>query len=344
MDSKERVLRAINYQETDRVPVGIFGTAKDYQEGLAKYINASSIEEMHKILGIDIWHGGGGLHYTGEERYYNGEKTDIWGIPISGYLQGDPGKKGPLREVSSIDEVEAYKWPSVDNFSSEGLLERIEEHSYFAVEGGIHAPIFHLFTWLCGQERALMSLLTEPDLSKAIIGKITDFYVGYLKIVLQAGKGKIDIIENCNDFGTQRSMFMSPDTFREFFKPALKRIYDITKEYGAKVMQHSCGAIDPIIPDLIEIGVDILNPIQVAADNMNICDLHRKYKGKLTFYGAIDTQELLPKGPIDKIQKEVRKTIDLFGKEGGYILSGSQGFIEDISYDHALAMFEEAKS
>ncbi len=183
-----------------------------------------------------------------------------------------------------------------------------------------------------------MLLSLAPEIAKAIIRKITDFWVGYLKKVLQAGKGCIDIIENCNDFGTQRSLFICPEQFREFFRPELQRLYDVTKEYGAKVMQHSCGAIAPIIPDFIEMGADILNPIQVEADGMEIAPLVRNHGKQICFYGGIDTQRLLPKGPVKRIEKETRKLIDFFGYEGGLILAGSQGLMNDIPYEHAIAM------
>ena len=186
-----------------------------------------------------------------------------------------------------------------------------------------------------------MLLHLEPELAKAIIRKITDFWEGYLRKVLEAGKGRIDIIENCNDFGTQSSLFISPDQFREFFKPALQRLYNVTKEYGAKVMQHSCGAIAPIIPDFIEMGADILNPIQVSSTGMDLEMLVPEYGKQICFYGGIDTQWVLPQGPVDKIKADTRHLIELFGHQGGLILAGSQGLMNDIPFDNALAMLQE---
>ena len=158
---------------------------------------------------------------------------------------------------------------------------------------------------------------------------------------MKTGKDKIDIIENCNDFGTQRSLFISREDFRYFFKPQLQRLYDKAKEYGVFYMQHSCGAISPIISDFIEMGADILNPIQTAAKNMDIKKLKEKFGDMITFYGGIDTQYLLPQGPESKIKREVREVLKLFGKKGGYILSGAQGLIEDIPFNHAVAMLKE---
>ncbi|WP_049783361.1 uroporphyrinogen decarboxylase family protein [Mahella australiensis] len=330
MNSKERVRRAVAFKEVDRVPAGLFGTPTYYEEGLAKYIGTGSIEEMYCALGVDIWHCKFGLKYV-----------DDTPNPPQNYAGIT---KLPFEYVYTVDEVEAYEFPDISKFDAAELAKEIEEHQQFAVCGGINSAIFHHYLWMCGQENALCYLKSQPDVAKAIIRRITDFFVEYLKKVLEAGRGKIDIIENCNDFGTQRSMFISPDDFREFFKPQLKRLYDTAKEYGVMYMQHSCGAIAPIIPDFIEMGADILNPIQVMADGMDIERLAKEYKGKITFYGGIDTQHLLPEGPEERIREEARKTVGYFDKEGGYILSGSQGLLDDIPYSHAVAMLEENMS
>ena len=343
MKSKERVLRAINHKEIDRVPFGIFGTSPENEERIRKGINASSIEDMYRKLGIDVWHFFTPLKYVGEQQYYHGEKTDFWGITKAAYDDGDSSNQCPLRKASSVDEVESYKWPSIDDFVEGDLENLIEDHREFAIEAGLWAPIFHNLTWLCGFENTLVNLKIEPDFSKALISHVTDFWVAYARKLLEAGKGRIDIVQNCNDFGTQNGLLIGIDTFREFFKPALKRIYDVIKEYDAKVMQHSCGAIEPIIPDLIEIGVDIINPVQVSASGMNIVKLKEKYGDKVTFYGGIDTQHVLPEGPEEKVREETRKVLKLFGNKGGYILAPSQGIEPDISVKHVVAMFDEGK-
>jgi len=343
MKSKERVLRAINRQDTDRVPFGIFGTSTENEERIKRYIGARTIEDMYREIGIDIWYIQSPLKYVGEKRYYQGEEADFWGIPDSVYKDGDSSMRCPLRDVSSIDEVESYKWPSVDDFDGSLLEKEIDEHSDFAILGGVWAPIFHNVTWLCGFENTLANLILQPEVSEAIIRRVTDFWVDYTRKTLELGKGKIDIIENCNDFGAQNGLIMSPGLFRKFFKPALKRLYDVIKEYDVKVMQHCCGSILPIIPDFIEIGVDIINPVQVSAAGMDMEVLAKNFGDKITFYGGIDTQHVLPEGPIERIREETRKAIDILGEKGGYILGPSQGLEPDIPVEHILAMFDEGK-
>lgn len=320
MNSKDRVRRAVTFKEADRVPAGLFGTHVDYEERLAKFIGAGSIEEMYRILGIDIWHSQVGLKYTGSMN-----------------LALNPH---PFAEVSTVDEVEAWPFPDLNDYDATDLVRHLEAHQDFCVCGGINSAVFHHFLGMCGQENALCFLKLQPAVAKAIIRRITDYWVDYLKKVLESCSGLIDIIENCNDFGTQRSMFISREDFCEFFKPELKRLYNTAKEYGVIYMQHSCGAVKPIIPDFIEMGADILNPIQVMADGMDIEGLVQKFKGKITFYGGIDTQNLLPNGPEDKIRQEVIKLIQYFNNSGGLILSGTQGLMDDIPLSHACAMLD----
>ncbi len=308
------------------MPTGLFGTPLEYEEGLAAFIGADTVEEMYRRLGVDVWHCRGGL-------VPNVDVGNIWG-PAE-------GEAPPFADVNSVQEVENYPFPDPGEWDASELEEEIDAHREFSVCGGINSAVFHKYLSLCGQENALVYLRSAPEIAKAIIEKITDFWVVYLEKVLEAGQGRIDMIENCNDFGTQRSMFISPGDFREFFRPALQRLYDKAKEYGVMYMQHSCGAIRPIIHDFFEMGADILNPIQVRAEGMNVEELAHEYRGKIAFYGGVDTQELLVSGPEKSIRDEVRRLFEIFGLQGGFILSGSQGLLEDIPYEHAVAMLEE---
>jgi uroporphyrinogen decarboxylase len=222
--AKERVRQAVAYEEPDRPPAGLFGTHVEYEEGLAKFIGAESVEAMYHCLGIDIWHSRVGLSFTGK------------GNPM-GKTDENPQ---PFANMTSIDEVEAHPFASPDDFDTTGFVEHIKAHQDFAVCGGINSAIFHHYLWMCGQENGLCLLKTDPDLAKVMIRRITDFFEGYLRMLLEAGNGMIDMIENCNDFGTQRSMFISAEDFREFFKRPIKRLCDTAKEFGALYMQHSC--------------------------------------------------------------------------------------------------------
>jgi uroporphyrinogen decarboxylase len=243
--------------------------------------------------------------------------------------------------MTTIDDVEAHPFAGPDDLDVTRFVEHVAAHQDFAVCGGINSAIFHNYLGMCGQENALCLLKTDPELAESMIRRITDYWEGYLRKLLEAGRGMVDMVENCNDFGTQRSMFISVEDFRAFFREPLTRLYNTAKEYGVLYMQHSCGSIAPIIDDFIEMGADILNPIQVEADGMDLDELVERYKGKITFYGGIDTQHLLPHGPEEAIRDEVRRLKGLFGNAGGLIMAGSQGLLDDIPYANAIAMLDE---
>lgn len=335
MNSKQRALRTLNFEETDRVPFDLQGREK----ALMAYFRVDTLEGLYECLGIDFWR----IKlppYIGPKRYVNGMEANYWGVPYA-CNEGDSSYLCPLREVDTVDEVEAYQWPSAKDFYYDYIERDIDQHEEFCIIGGTWAPIFHNCTWLCGLENTLVNLALKPDVSKAIIRKITDFWIDYTRNVLDKGNGKIDVVYNCNDFGGQNGMLMSPDTWRTFFKPEFKRFYDLIKSYGVKVMQHSCGSIRPIIPDLIEIGADILDPIQVRAKDMEISELASEFGGRIVFHGGVDTQYILPRGSEHEVRAEVRRIIKCFEDKGGYVLCGSQDYIDDIPVENIVAIYDE---
>lgn len=334
MNAKTRVENAITYLGVDQIPCGLFGTSSEYQQGLAEAIGTSSIEELYRRLQIDIWHIAG-PKYRGKTYRVNGRELN----PAAA-LYDEYNEHPPFAEISDPAEVMAFPIPGPEDYDFEEFLRDIAVHEEFALCGSLNMALFHNYLYTCGQLNGLCYLKTDPELAKAIINRITDYWASLLDYSLILAKGKLLFAENCNDFGTQISLFVSPEDFREFFKPALKRLYDIMKKHGLYVMQHSCGSVCSIIPDFIEIGADILNPIQVSAKGMELKSLMEEYRGRLCFYGGLDTQYLLPQGPMERIRQTTREAVSYFGNAGGYILSGSQGLMEDIPYAHALAMLD----
>jgi uroporphyrinogen decarboxylase len=254
------------------------------------------------------------------------------------YWEGNPHP--PFANVKSIDEILSYPIPNMDDFDGAPLDREIREHEEFALCTGINAAIFHNLLYLCGQENGLCLIKQEPDLAKAIIDFITVFWVAYLERILDVADGRGLLVENCNDFGTQHSMFISPEDFRFFFKPTLRSFCEIAHRRGVFYIQHSCGDVAPILDDYVEFGADVLNPIQVLARDMNLATVVNRYRGRIAFYGGIDTQLLLPRGPAEAIQAAVLEAVTLFGSGGGFILSGSQGLMDDIPLAHAAAMLD----
>ena len=346
MSGRERVLRTLEGEETDRVPFGIFGTSSENECRMAADLGLTSVDALYEALGLDIWHipENRTLTYTGPARVHHGLAADWWGVPYEARRYGNSGDACPLKDIKSVEEVEAYRWPDVSDFAStelERILDRYARKGY-CVEGGLWAPIFHNVTWLCGFETTMTNLIEQPEVSHAMIRRVADFWINFCKRMLDAAKGRISIMQNCNDFGSQRGLIMSPEMFRVFFRQPLQRLYDTIHSYGVKVMQHSCGAVSGLIGDFIEMGADIINPVQVSADGMEPAGLFARYGDRACFYGGIDTQHVLPEGPVRRVREATRKTLEIF-RNGRYILGPSQGIEGDIPTRNVTAMFEEGR-
>jgi len=193
---------------------------------------------------------------------------------------------------------------------------------------------------MIGQERFFMWMATKPEVLQAIIEHVVDYEVEATRRYLEAAKGMIDVTYFGNDFGTQRGLAISPQMYERFIRQPLKRFLDVSHAYGCKVMKHSCGAIRDIIPLFIEDGVDVLDPVQTRAYDMDLPGLVKEFGDRLCFHGGVDTQQTLPFGTVEDVSDEVRSYVELSRERGGYILVGSQEFIEDIPLDNILAMYD----
>lgn len=343
MTSRERVLSALAHQPTDRAPAD-FGAIPAVTEALIRKLGVANHEELLVALGVDmrrIWFDYGHPD-TGPDAA--GYMLNMWGARHRKTDPGDgqPNHLPPFTEETTLDEVHAHPWPDPAKLDYSKVREQcLKHHGKYATFGAPWSPFFHEVGWLIGQEEFMMWLHTKPEVIRAIIDHVVDYEVEATRRFLAAAGGLIDIAYFGNDFGTQRGMFISPKMWQDFIRQPLKRYFDVSHEHGCKVMKHSCGAIREIIPFLIEDGVDVLDPIQVAATGMDLAGLVRDFGGRVAFHGGVDTQRTLPFGSTADVRAEVRAYLDLTQTHGGYILCGSQEFIEDIPLDNILAIYDE---
>ena len=343
MTSRERVLQAIVHQPTDRAPAD-YGAIPAVTDALIRKLGVADAEELLVALGVDMRRIGFNYGQPDTDPDAEGYVRTMWG---ERRRRADPGDGQPIfispfNEDTTVDEVHAHGWPDAGRLDYSGVREQCRKHhAEYATFGAPWSPFFHEVGWLIGQEEFMMWMHTKPEVIRAIIDHIVDYEVEATRRFFQAADGLLDIAYFGNDFGTQRGMFISPRMWNDFIRKPLKRYFDAAHDYGCKVMNHSCGAIRDIIPCLIADGVDILDPIQVAATGMDLAGLVRDFGGALTFHGGVDTQRTLPFGSAADVRAEVRAYLALTRENGGYILCGSQEFIEDIPLDNILAMFDE---
>lgn len=349
MNSKERVLRAVNFAETDRTPMSL-GTNGWVKKVLYKIYGFKNHKELLNYFHSDIVDlrdccvpefVGPGKSVKALE---NGIRENHWGwrTKIMDTPRGDEEQfyEFLLKDAGSIEEMEKHNWPSPDWFDFSNFKAQLDSYSDLCVmaSGG---SVFQHPQFLRGMDTFLMDIMMFPDIAEYLMDKYTNFYLTYFDKMFSATKGSIDIFRVADDVAMQSALLISPEIFDQFVAPRLKKLIDLTHSYGLKFMLHSCGDVTPLIPHFIELGVDILDPIQVAAANMDLIKLHNQYGHKICLHGGIDTQQFLPNASPQEVRQNIRETLNLIDGKSGYILSTSHVIEGDIPTDNISALFDE---
>ena len=188
-----------------------------------------------------------------------------------------------------------------------------------------------------GMKNLLLDTAVHINFVEVLLKKITDYIMQTMRVLFE--HFTFDGIALSDDYGSQKNMLMSPATWRHLVKPCLSDIFELAKENSRYIFLHSCGNIEPIIPDLIDIGLDILHPVQPEA--MDPFEIKKKYGDDLTFCGGIGTQRLLPYGTTDEIRKQIRELKDIMGRGAGYIIEPGITIQADVPLANVIAMIDE---
>jgi len=347
MNSKERVLSTIELEKADRVPMD-FAANEGTLNKIYRHLKVDSYKEVLKTFHIDILDMRGIIDpiYQGsvpkERAIGNGVKQDFWGMKTK-VIQtaNDPEEiyvDFIFQDVNDITEMEQHYWPQVNWFNFSNIAERLKPWQDFAIMAS-GASVFQHPTFLRRIDNLLMDMLTNQELAGYLMDKFTDFYVSYFDRLITAADGQIDILRIADDIGMQDRPFISKTVFEDFFVPRLKKLIDMAHSHDVKVMYHSCGSIVNFIDKIIEIGVDILDPIQVRAKGMDPWYLKENYGDHICFHGSIDTQYVLPQGLVEDVEKEVKKMINILGQDGGFILAPSHVLQTDVPLRNIEALY-----
>lgn len=344
MNSKERVLKALNHCPTDRVPVALcFGWwLPQVEQSLREFFYLRTASTLNSVFNFDFYWVEPVYRGPALTKAPDGHRLGIFGTPEYSDTYSQEFWR-PLASATNIAEIENYPWPQIDwlDVSSVTHFARLYQE-YAIVAPNNWSPIFCQMADLCGYETALANLITEPKLTEALIEKISDWNCARWEKVLNAAPGLIDIAYVGDDVASQIGMLFRPDLWRRYFKSAYARQFQIAKAKGVRVMFHICGACRDIVPDLIDIGLDILMPLQLSAKGMDPVELKREFGNHLTFWGGVDVQSFLPYASPDEVRQEVRRLVDILGKDGGYVLSSSHNFQPDTPIENIVAMYDEA--
>ncbi|MGI6114375.1 MAG: uroporphyrinogen decarboxylase family protein [Mahellales bacterium] len=342
MNSKARVKAAFSGEGYDRLPMW-YGAEPGTTENTCKFMGVNSEEELMRTLGIDFRTIR--PRYIGPhlERYPDGSFDTYWGIRRGGGFWGIP-LNTPLQHAQSIKDVEKHKFPEVEWFDVEFNEEDKRLSKDYYIIGGMWAPFWHETGDLLGFEKMLVDLYLNPALVDAVIERTFQFNYEVTHKAFEANKGLIDMFWFANDFGSQDGLLLDPKLWRKFFKPRIKKLSELGHRYNMTVAMHSCGDIHEIIPDLIEIGIEVINPIQPTAANMDLATLKSEYGKDIIFFGAIDVTEILNHGTEQQVRDETRRVIDLLGYDGKYIVAPSHDLMmEEIPPRNIWAMYDEGK-
>jgi uroporphyrinogen decarboxylase len=314
---KERGLAPFLRKPMDHFPMW-YGGAAETSENIRKVLGAASGEEaFYSILGLDYK----AIHprYIGPklERFEDGTWMNEWGVKRGGVHYG-MALTHPLNGAETTADIEAYKGGPDPSYYDVVISEEQKAWAKdYCLIGAYWSPIFHDAEELIGMEDFFIAMYENEKLVRAILEKCFAFYYELDRKTFEANPGVIDMYMISNDFGSQRSLLMSPEMWRKFFKPYIAKLMAQAKKYGCVTALHSCGDIHEIIGDLIEIGVDAINPIQVGAENMDPVKLVETFKDQCVFFGGIDENRLLKYGTVQQVKDETRRIIDTLGKYGG---------------------------
>ncbi len=341
MKPRDRVHAALRREPSDRVPIFMWFHPAT-RAILAERLEIPT-EQVDSVLGNDVRMTWVNNNYAMEGIVHerDGEShVDDWGIEWV--------KEGPYNQIAhfplanaAAEELAAYRFP-VDRI--EFLLSRMEPVAALADEYFIGCDVspnvFEMYWRLRGLEAAMCDMAADPEQAGKMLERCGDFAV--LLSELACERFPLDWLWAGDDVASQRSMLMSPQTWRSLVKPHLARCFEVGKKHKLWTAYHCCGSLRPIIPDLIEMGLDVLNPIQCNCPGMDALELKREFGADLSFMGGIDTQELLPHGTVDEVRRETRRLIDGMTRDGGYILAASHTIPPETPLDNIIAMYAEA--
>lgn len=365
MTPRERFLAALNHEEPDRVPLDLGGINTslmiETHDNLKKHLGledypakvlsktwqiAKTAEPILEKLSIDsryIFPEMKMLQISENDNTF----IDEWGVKRRFIMHYYEMESHPLGGAIDMEDIESYPWPEPSqHIILDGLRERarsLKEDTDYAVcgyPGG--GSLFEQAWYLRGYTDLLVDFMVNKDIAHAVLTHILDARKKTAELFLNEVGEFLDVFQVGDDIATQDNPAMSPELYREMLKPYQAELFAFIKERTpAKLYYHSCGSIVPLIDDLIEIGVDALNPIQVTARDMNTSELKRRFGNRIAFWGAIDSQKVLPFGSPGVVRKEVQRCIADLAPGGGYILAGVHNLQPDISPENIIAMYEE---
>ena len=376
MTPRERLLTALDHREPDRVPIDLGGNQTGihkfaYQEllgllGLQEEIVimdavqqlAMPSEAVLERLHVDtryVWAGGaksfqGGIVQRERDGRIWHDLADefgvVWSMPDDHPYYMDISQS-PLAGLS-LDEIRAYPFPKGDDPTRfEGLRDRVMQirtQTSYPVVSGISGVVYEICWYMRGLENLFIDMMEQPQILEAIIDRMLEFWLGWFRLFLDEVGDVVDVVMIGDDLTGQNGPLFSPRIYRSIVKPRHKRLVQYIKSRTkAKIWYHTCGSIVEYIPDLLDNGIDVLNPVQISAKDMDPNWLKATYGDRLSFWGGgIDAQHVLPSASPDEVRKHVGRNVAAFKPGGGYVFNNVHNIQADVPPENVLALFDAA--
>ena len=375
MNSRDRLLTALHHHEPDHVPYDLGSTQvtgihvaayRDLRTSLGLPSVEPKIcdsiqrlalpdEDVIEKLKVDIR----GLFPLNShnwkivpvEKGDAWEYTDEWGITHRRLIPDGlyySAVRHPLdRPGLGPDDIRAHPWPNTaDPHRIAGLREQAllyRQQGKAVMIKGVLAGVFEMSQRIRGMERLLMDMASEEVLACALFDKVLELTLAFWEMALPRLADVLDVISIGDDYGTQTSQIISPNMFRKLIKPRQKILFRRIKQLApqAKLFLHSCGNVRPLLPDFIELGVDILNPVHTRATGMAPGALKRDFGKDIVFWGGgVDTQEVLPRGTPEEVREDVRRNMEVLAPGGGFVFNTVHNIQADVPPGNVIAMWE----
>jgi uroporphyrinogen decarboxylase len=370
MNHRERVLAALDHVEPDKVPMDLGGTLASTVVGPAyanlrmelqlserdtleatKYASLADIdEEVRAALDVDIIHaprafGSGKRLRNISESTFMDEWGVLWHRPEEGHYYVE---RPPFADEASPRAVEEHQWPEPKNLVDvEGLADKIEQirsETDYAVTLELRGRTLSLGQFLRGFGNWMMDLASNGEFVDALMERTTQLQLEANEIILREAGSLVDIVYTADDLGGQNGPLVSPETVKRYFNPHYRRLWGhIRENTSAKLLHHCCGSIYPFISSFVEFGVQALNPIQVSARDMDPGKLKADFGADLTFWGGVDTRDVMPRGTLADVRNEVAKRIKQMGPGGGYVLAAVHNIQPDVPPANIVELYHAGR-
>lgn len=339
MTSRERVLSAFAHVEPDIVPRWC-GASPEFLAKARRQLDLQDDESFFVRIGDDFRRVF--ARYVGPDVPLppGAVYRSVFGIERAGHGYGQP-LSHPLANAT-LRQVHDYSWPDPNwQDVSQIRAEALAWGRQYAILGGDWSPFWHDAIDLLGMENLYLKMYDQPELVEAVLQHIVDYYSAVNRRVFDAAADAIDIFFIGNDFGGQTGPLLSPTQFDRFMMPHLKRFIDLGHAYNLKVQLHCCGGYEPLMPAMIEAGLDGLHAVQPSCGGMDLANLKATYGTRILFNGAIDSHHILIDGTPDFVRRRTREVLDIMSPGGGYVAGASHDYIlEETPVENILAMFD----